>query len=66
MTEEILALCRAMGAAEEIRGTSARCLWRNVTARRLDRKRLIAAGLEISDYETTSTTRRFELKEENE
>ena len=56
----------AMGAAEEIRGTSARCLWRNVTARRLDRKRLIAAGLEISDYETTSTTRRFELKEENE
>lgn len=56
----------AMGAAEEIRGTSARCLWRNVTARRLDKKRLIAAGLEISDYETTSTTRRFELKEENE
>lgn len=56
----------AMGAAEELRGTSARCLWRNVTARRLDKKRLIAAGLEISDYETTSTTRRFELKEENE
>lgn len=56
----------AMGTAEELRGTSARCLWRNVTARRLDRKRLIAAGLEISDYETTSTTRRFELKEENE
>ena len=56
----------AMGAAEEIRGTSARCLWRNVTARRLDKKRLIAAGLEISDYETTSTTRRFEIREENE
>lgn len=56
----------AMGAAEEIRGTSARCLWKSVTARRLDKKRLIAAGLEISDYETTSTTRRFELKEENE
>lgn len=56
----------AMGAAEEIRGTSARCLWRRVTSRRLDKKRLIAAGLEPHDYETTSTTRRFELKEENE
>lgn len=56
----------AMGAAEELRGTSARCLWRSVTSRRLDKKRLIAAGLEISDYETTSTTRRFEIKEENE
>lgn len=56
----------AMGAAEEIRGTSARCLWRRVTSRRLDRKRMIAAGLEPRDYETTSTTRRFELKEENE
>ena len=56
----------AMGAAEEIRGTSARCIWRNVTARRLDKKRLIAAGLEPRDFETTSTTRRFELKEENE
>lgn len=56
----------AMGAAEEIRGTSARCLWKSVTARRLDKKRLIAAGLEPHDYETTSTTRRFELKEENE
>lgn len=56
----------AMGAAEEIRGTSARCLWKSVTSRRLDKKRLIAAGLEPRDFETTSTTRRFELKEENE
>lgn len=55
-----------MGTAEELRGTGARCVWRSVASRRLDRKRLAQAGLDLSDYETESITRRFMLREENE
>ncbi len=55
-----------MGTAEELRGTGARCVWRSVASRRLDRKRLAQAGLDLRDYETESITRRFMLREENE
>lgn len=54
-----------MGEAEELRGTNARCLWKSMTTRRLDKKRLLEAGLDLKDYETESTTRRFVLKEED-
>lgn len=57
------AIKAAMGEAEEIRGTTARATWKSVTTRRLDKKKLAAAGIDIHEYESESTTRRFEIKE---
>lgn len=55
-----------MGEAEELRGTNARCVWKSVSSRRLDKKRMLQAGLDLGAYEIESTSRRFTFKGENE